>query len=168
MTPEIASCVKALLTYDEQTLTNLESMVVNEPRACADVMWSVLLSDARDDPGICCFALEMLGRALGQKAVEERIFRDWRDLRPEIRRNIAYGAADARALSTHVVAFLFESPASEVSDRHVLAAGLASTADARSCKDLVLALVPKIGNYSEPQRESSLAEFKAGVLRAFA
>lgn len=105
----------------------------------------------------------------GRSRVESFLASWWPDATWRARRNLGYAAADPRALTTEGVLALFDHPASGVDDRHLFAAGLATSAKARGIDDgTMIDVLGRIGNpSSSPNRQRSLDSFRASAFRHF-
>jgi hypothetical protein len=59
-------------------------------------------------------------------------------------------------ITTELASRLFHHPTTSVKERQLILAGLAVTARHRGCIELVYELIPQVGRYDEPDRQSSL------------
>ena len=154
--------------YD--AVPELEALCKTQPQEMKPILWEYLqrsnprLSDMGIDALIVWLFLETSGEQGG-----EQLMREWPHLSADQRQVICRGAFIADGLSESLILRLFHHPASDVAERHLLTAGLASSVEERDCEPLLLSLVERIGEYGEDlaHRQESLDQFRKDVRRSF-
>ena len=119
-----------------------------DPTMCGEVSEMFFLSNiACDQPAICILVMRGFVLACGRAHVESYILSRWATLHGLLRRKIAYCASDQYAMSTEFAETLFRHHESRVDERHLIVAGLASSARERRSGKVVLQLLPDVGKY---------------------
>lgn len=157
-----------ILRRDFDALDDLERLAEHAPQEAAPIAEAVLTAPGeRDDAAVCIVMLEVLNRTRGRNAVEEWLLGCWESFDELTRSNVACGASSPEALSTDFAVRLFQLPQTSVQNRHLLVAGLASSALHRHCESLVLDLIDRIGSYDDPHRQRILEQFRSNVEESF-
>ncbi len=158
-----------LRRHDHSSLTTLERMAQANPEELSTGVREFLsIPGAGDDPSFCIVLMELLNQALGRSGAERCIRQMWASGDEAVRDNLTSGAYDPQEMATDLVLDLFNDPSSTVQDRHHLLAGLASSMGERQCERQVLALVPRVGVYTDSARQAVLTEFLAAVEQSLA
>lgn len=131
--------------------------------------WERLTTDDhRVDPAECVRLWSRVRAEVGAAALEARVEAAWARLPGNARRNVAYAAHDAEAVSTELLVRLFHHADSTVEDRHRLLAALAASASDRAgAAAEVRALADDVGRYADARRQRLLNRFLENVREAF-
>lgn len=147
----------------------MESLCRDRPAEGAAIAWNHLMSvDPRlSDSGIDAEIVRLF--LASERGGEQRLLRGWPTFTETQKRAICNGAFNEDAMPESLALQLFFAPESSVSDRHLLLAGLASTANSRHCEKKVVELIDRVGVYPPEQshRQKSLEQFAADVRRSF-
>lgn len=158
---------KALL-LDPTALDQIESLAEANPALCTDIIQQWLLSiPLTNSLSLAAFFLQVLRKSMGGSRAEKWILSQWPAMPLHARLNITAGTFSPSALSTELALDLFRSPFSATKERHRIAAGLAASASARQCEELVLELLPSIGTYKDPVNQEILDRFVASAIQSF-
>jgi hypothetical protein len=148
-----------------------ELLCRERPEDGAAIAWDYLMrvEPRRSDPGIDAVAVHLFLESTKAEGAE-RIEREWPRLSESQKHAICRGAYVAEAMPSELALRLFHARGSGVSERHLLLAGLASTAVARHCEGIVFSLVDKVGTYPADleHRQSSLNGLIEDIKRTFA
>lgn len=131
------------------------------PREAFEASWDVLTQTpeyGRDDGALCLEVLRHIAACGQAPAFEARLLAEWKNLPAFARENFIYAFVDPALISLRGVVAIFENLSNSTRDRHLIVAMLASARFGES--GLVLAnLADRIGNYTDPHRQSILQRF---------
>lgn len=157
-----------LIRQEPSIYNELRQLAETNRELCATISSAILQSDLMYKRlGECIFLLEVLNKTWGRSYLEDWILQNWPHMSSDMRDKISYGAYSPEALSTDFVTHLFLSPASSVRDKHLLLAGLASSAEKRGCDSLVLQLATDLASSVDVAKEPSLEAFLRSVVESF-
>src|SRR5579871_3253748 len=159
--------VKRIRAYDSTAFRELESLVATDLRGYEEVIWTFVEDvDCNSCTDLPPQVLSSLYNSLGTDHVNKSIFAKWSTMSEVGKRNVCYGAGIPAALATELAYCLFFSPFSTVKERHIIAAGLALSAQERGIQKAVLWLLPQIGAYSSISEQEVLQQFVGDAIRS--
>lgn len=152
---------------DPGAIQQLDELVAKDAALCSERIREFVLSDDYEDEMGTCDLLNRLARLDGLSVVVEWIANNWATVGSAGKRKICSWAYIADGMPTKLALSLFDNEKSTVRERHLLAAGLASSASQRSVESEVLELLPRIGKYDDPQRQRTLDGFIESARKSF-
>lgn len=159
--------IRAMSLYEPSAFSEFSMLVRGSPEDYEALIREFIASDEDShNVDLCIHMLRSLFE-IERDRNERWILHEWPKMGWLQRRKVAYGAHDATALTTDFALKLFNHSSSEVADRHLIAAGLASTARTRGTSEIVLSMLPKIGKYENAEKQATLNDFIQSAVRSF-
>lgn len=152
---------------DPTAMQQVDELAANHPAYCSELIRAFILSDDHADEMGACDLLNLLTTLGGLSAVEKWIKENWPTIGSAGKRKICSWAYIPEGMPTKLALWLFDNEKTTVQERHLLAAGLASSASQRSVESVVLELLPRIGRYDDAQRQRTLDGFIESALKSF-
>jgi len=152
--------VNRLKRQEEDAFRELEHMSSHDPNRFRQFCYEFIMAGTYwEETVLCGFLMKTLAKAIGQTEAENWIRTEWNSMAELPRRTIAHCLQYPElALSTELAMELFRSPSTTSWERHLIVAGLASTARYRHCEALVLELADQIGQHEDPVRQATLEQ----------
>lgn len=125
----------------------LDTLSRESPLDASAIAWNYLM---KVDPWLSDMGIDALVVKVFLESTpdgSERLLAEWPQIDESPKRAICYGAYLAEAMPESLVVTLFFAHGSGVSERHLLVAGLASTAEARRCERTIARLIDQVGAY---------------------
>jgi hypothetical protein len=145
-----------------------DQLAILHPKEVAEgIREFVLAPDIHNDIDDGPYFLSVLAQIDGVLEVANWVRTIWPDCEKLAKAKICYWAHDNNGMPTELAIELFSHPSSSTCERHLLAAGLASTAKTRNAAAIVLELLPRIGRHEDPRRQESLDGFMQNAIRSF-
>jgi hypothetical protein len=159
--------MRRIRLYDSAAFRELELLRTSNMRAYDDLLWNFIGNmDCKNCTDIPPQLLAMLYESLGADYVDKSVFAKWPTMSDVGKANVCYGAGLPKVLPTGLAFSLFFSPFSTVRERHMIAGGLATSAQERGIQKIVLWLLTQIGTYSSELEQEGLQQFISDATRS--
>jgi len=157
--------IERLRAYDEDTIESLDSLLSNELGSACEFL---LNSGRREDVSLSAAVYRSIVMSLGRNTFEQQLRTRWSEYPEYARCNVVYCVADPEGPSIELSRFIFEHETATVEEKHLVVAGLSSTAKQRKCHAELIEMLDHIGTYAEPEKQKILDRFITSIRETFA
>lgn len=139
-----------------------------QPDNALHIAWAVLTEYGYlEKESLALAIIKIVVDCAGRDKVEQLILSNWERLSDGARDNIVIGALSPAAISTEFGLKLFNSSATQVSQRHFILDGFIGGEPRPDCYHLVADMIDRIGNYDDDKTQQRLEAWLNQVRRYY-